>query len=77
MGKELARYGIRTGTVAPGFIETEMTASMRPDMLERIAASVPLKHLGGPDHIAQSVAFVFDNDYFTARIIECDGGLRL
>tara|TARA_Y100001951_G_C11290889_1_gene272083 strand:+ start:1022 stop:1783 length:762 start_codon:yes stop_codon:yes gene_type:complete len=76
-GKELARYGIRTGTVAPGFIETEMTASMRPDMLERIAASVPLKHLGEPDHIAQSVAFVFDNDYFTARIIECDGGLRL
>jgi 3-oxoacyl-[acyl-carrier protein] reductase len=54
-----------------------MTASMRPDMLERIAASVPLKHLGEPDHIAQSVAFVFDNDYFTARIIECDGGLRL
>ena len=76
-GKELARYGIRTGTVAPGFIETEMTASMRPDMLERIAASVPLKYLGEPDHIAQSVAFVFDNDYFTARIIECDGGLRL
>ncbi|WP_311063955.1 SDR family oxidoreductase [Halomonas sp. DWK9] len=76
-GKELARYGVRTGTVAPGFIETEMTASMRPDMLERIASSVPLKQLGEPDHIAQSVAFIFENDYFTARIIECDGGLRL
>ncbi|MGM0831441.1 MAG: SDR family oxidoreductase [Pseudomonadota bacterium] len=76
-GKELARYGIRTGTVAPGFIETEMTAAMRPDMLERIASSVPLKQLGHPDNIAQSVAFIFENDYFTARIIECDGGLRL
>lgn len=76
-GKELARYGIRTGTVAPGFIATDMTASMRPDMLERIAASVPLKQLGEPDDIAQSVAFIFENDYFTARIIECDGGLRL
>ncbi len=76
-GKELARYGVRTGTVAPGFIETEMTASMRPDMLERIESNVPLKHLGEPDHIAQSVAFIFNNDYFTARIIECDGGLRL
>ncbi|MFC7367789.1 MULTISPECIES: SDR family oxidoreductase [Vreelandella] len=76
-GKELARYGIRTGTVAPGFIATDMTASMRPDMLERISASVPLQHLGEADNIAQSVAFIFENDYFTARIIECDGGLRL
>ncbi len=76
-GKELARYGIRTGTVAPGFIATDMTASMRSDMLDRIAASVPLQHLGEPDNIAQSVAFIFENDYFTARIIECDGGLRL
>lgn len=76
-GKELARYGIRTGTVAPGFVETEMTAAMRPDMLERISSSVPLKRLGDPDNIAQSVAFIFENEYFTGRIIECDGGLRL
>ncbi|MCB8890015.1 SDR family oxidoreductase [Vreelandella malpeensis] len=75
--KELARYAIRTATVAPGFVATEMTAAMRPDMLERIAQSVPLNRLGEPDHIAQSVAFAFDNDYFTGRIIECDGGLRL
>ena len=76
-GKELARYGIRTGTVAPGFVATDMTASMRPDMLERIAESVPLERLGEPGDIAKSVAFIFDNDYFSARIIECDGGLRL
>lgn len=76
-GKELARYGIRTGTVAPGFIATDMTASMRSDMLERISTSVPLKRLGDPEDIAKSVAFIFDNDYFSARIIECDGGLRL
>ncbi len=75
--QELARYGIRTGTVAPGFIATEMTAAMRPDMLERISSSVPLKRLGEPDNIAQSVAFVMENDYFSGRIIECDGGLRL
>ena len=76
-GKELARYGIRTGTVAPGFIETPMTAAMRPDMVEKVAARIPLKRLGEADNIAQSVAFIFDNDYFTGRIIECDGGLRL
>ncbi|WP_447556382.1 SDR family oxidoreductase [Vreelandella sp. EE22] len=76
-GKELARHNIRTATVAPGFVSTDMTAAMRPDMLERITQSVPLKTLGEPSHIAQSIAFVFENDYFTARIIECDGGLRL
>ncbi|WP_346797865.1 SDR family oxidoreductase [Halomonas sp. Bachu 37] len=75
--RELARHGIRTGTVAPGFIATEMTSAMRPDMLERIASNVPLKRLGEPDNIAQAVAFIFANDYFTGRTIECDGGLRL
>jgi 3-oxoacyl-[acyl-carrier protein] reductase len=74
---ELARYGIRTGTVAPGFINTEMTAAMRPDMLERIASGVPLKRLGEAENIVQSVEFILTNDYFTGRIIECDGGLRL
>ncbi len=75
--KELARYGIRVGAVAPGFIETDMTASMRDDMLEKLTAGVPLRRLGDPDHIAQSVAFIFENDYYTGRVIECDGGLRL
>ena len=74
---ELSRYGLRTGTVAPGFINTEMTASMRADMLERIESGIPLKRLGEADNIAQSVEFILTNDYFTGRIIECDGGLRL
>ncbi|CBV42756.1 SDR family oxidoreductase [Halomonas elongata] len=74
---ELARHGIRVGGVAPGFIETEMTASIRQDMLERITSGVPLKRLGQPEDIAESVAFIFENDYFTGRILECDGGLRL
>ncbi|WP_163574487.1 SDR family oxidoreductase [Halomonas faecis] len=75
--KELARYGIRAGAVAPGFIETDMTASMRQDMLDKLTAGVPLKRLGQPEDIAESVAFIFANDYFTGRVIECDGGLRL
>lgn len=74
---ELSRYGIRVGAVAPGFIETDMTASMRDDMLERLTSGVPLKRLGQPEEIAESVAFIMANDYFTGRVIECDGGLRL
>lgn len=75
--RELARHDIRVGAVAPGFIETEMTAAMREDMRERITAGVPLQRLGQPRDIAESVAFIFENDYFSGRVIECDGGLRL
>ncbi|MDI4638935.1 MULTISPECIES: SDR family oxidoreductase [Halomonadaceae] len=75
--KELARSGIRVGAVAPGFIETEMTASIRPDVLEKITKGIPLGKLGQPDDIAQSVAYIFANDYFSGRVIECDGGLRV
>lgn len=74
--RELARYGIRVGAVAPGFIETDMTASMRPEMLDRLIAGVPLKRLGRPEDIARSVGFIFENDYFSGRVIECDGALR-
>lgn len=75
--KELARYGIRVAGVAPGFIETEMVASMKPEALEKMTAGIPLKRLGKPLEIAHSVAYIFENDYFTGRILELDGGLRL
>ena len=75
--KELARHGIRVGAVAPGFIETEMTASIRPDVLEKITKGIPLGKLGLPEDIAHSVAYIFANDYFSGRVIECDGGLRV
>ena len=76
-GKELARYGIRTGSVAPGFINTEMVAGMKPEARDKITAGIPLKRMGEPDEIAKAVEFIFDNDYFTGRIIEVDGMLRL
>lgn len=75
--KELARYGIRVGAIAPGFIATEMVASMKPEALEKMAAAIPLKRLGLPEEIASTAAFIFENDYFTGRVIELDGGIRL
>lgn len=75
--KELARYNIRVGAIAPGFIETEMTQGMKPEALAKLSAGIPLKRMGKPDEIAHSAAFIFENDYFTGRIIECDGGLRI
>jgi len=75
--KELARYGIRTGSIAPGFTHTDILATMRPDVLEKMMAPVPLKRLGNPPEIAQAVRFIFENDFFTGRCLEVDGGLRI
>ena len=74
--KELARYGIRTGAIAPGFIATEMVASMKPEALEKMAAGIPLKRLGEPAEIAQMAVAIFENDYISGRVFEVDGGLR-
>ena len=76
-GKELARYGIRTGAVAPGFINTEMVAAMKQEARDKITAGIPVRRMGEPDEIAQAVEFIFNNDYFSGRIIEVDGALRL
>ena len=75
--KELARFGIRVAGIAPGFIETEMTAGMKPEALERMTAGIPLKRMGKPEEIAHSAAYLFENDFYTGRILELDGGLRL
>src|SRR5216684_2634249 len=75
--KELARYGVRVGSIAPGFTHTDILASMRPEVLEKLTAPVPLKRLGQPEEIAHAVLFIFENDFFTGRCIEVDGGLRL
>jgi 3-oxoacyl-[acyl-carrier protein] reductase len=75
--KELARYGIRAGSVAPGFTRTDILSSMRPEVLNKLTAPVPLKRLGLPEEVAHAVQFIFENDFFTGRCIEVDGGLRL
>ncbi len=75
--KELARAGIRVAAIAPGFIQTEMTHSIKPEVLKRIESSIPLRRMGQPDEIAHAVQFILENDYFSGRIIEVDGGLRI
>ena len=75
--KELARYGIRVGAVAPGFIRTPMVAGMKPEALAKMTAPIPLGRLGHPEEIAHAVGFIFENDLFTGRCLEVDGGLRM
>ena len=74
--KELARYNIRTGAIAPRTINTDMIAAMKPEARDRLVGAVPLKRLGEPSNIAKAATFIFENDYFTGRVVEVDGGLR-
>jgi 3-oxoacyl-[acyl-carrier protein] reductase len=75
--KELARYGIRTGCIAPGLVETAMAAQMRPEMREMFIKSIPAQRLAEVEELAHAAKFIFENDYFTGRTLALDGGTRV
>ena len=75
--KELARHGIRVNAIAPGFVKTEMVASMRPEILEKLAAGIPAGRLCEPEEIADAAHYLLENDYMNGRVLEIDGALRL
>lgn len=73
--REFAAFGIRVGAVAPGMIETPMTAGMSQKALESFVASIPVGRIGQPEDIWLAVRFILECDYFTGRTIDVDGGL--
>lgn len=75
--RELAKFGIRVGAIAPGFVRTPMVEEMRPEMLEKMVQPVPLRRIGEPAEIWEAIRFVVRCDYFTGRVVEVDGGLVL
>jgi 3-oxoacyl-[acyl-carrier protein] reductase len=75
--KELARYGIRAGAIAPGFTRTEILDSMKPEMIERALNAVPLRRMAEPFEMAHAAIFIAENDYFSGRVIEVDGAQRI
>jgi 3-oxoacyl-[acyl-carrier protein] reductase len=54
-----------------------MVAEMKPEVLAKVTAPVSLGRLGEPEEISRAVGFIFENDFFTGRCLEVDGGLRL
>ncbi|WP_373046514.1 SDR family oxidoreductase [Vulgatibacter sp.] len=75
--KEFAPYGIRVGAVAPGMVETPMTAGMNEKAREAMIKMIPVGRTGQPEDIWQAVKFVLECDYFNGRTIDVDGGLSL
>ncbi|MBD8511135.1 SDR family oxidoreductase [Photobacterium sp. CAU 1568] len=75
--KELGRYGIRAAAIAPGVVRTAMADQMPQEAIDRLEKMIPLKRVGQAKEIAHAVKFILENDYFTGRVLEVDGGMRM
>ena len=79
LAKEVASRNITVNAVAPGFIETQMTAVLKEDIKEEIAKKIPLKRMGTPQDVANVVKFLASSDssYITGQVIHIDGGMLM
>jgi 3-oxoacyl-[acyl-carrier protein] reductase len=79
VARELATRGVTCNAIAPGAIETPMTASMDQDALKALIATVPMGHMGKAEDIAACVAFLASDDakYITGEVIRVDGGIAM
>lgn len=75
--RELASRSITVNAVAPGFVETEMTASLEEKVRESYVQSIPLKRLGTPEDIAEAVAFLASSraSWITGQVLAVNGGM--
>jgi 3-oxoacyl-[acyl-carrier protein] reductase len=77
VAKEFASRNILANAIAPGFIETDMTAAMTPDARAALTGSIPLERLGSPRDVASMVAFLASDHaaYITGQVLVVDGGM--
>ena len=79
LAKEVASRNILINAVAPGFIETDMTNVLKPEIKEQIAKNIPLKRMGTAEDVANVVKFLAskDSSYITGQVINIDGGMLM
>ncbi len=76
--RDLAQFGIRVNTIAPGIIDTPMLAGVTEEYRKGLEAGVPFpSRLGRPDEYAQLAAFIVEHDYLNGETIRMDGALRM
>lgn len=77
--RELAARDVTVNAVAPGFVATDMTARMKPEVLEQLVQNVPLKRMAAPAEVADAVAFLASDKagYITGQVLHIDGGLGM
>ncbi len=79
VAREVASRGITVNAVAPGFIETEMTAAMTEKAREAVAAAIPIGRIGRPEDVAAAVLFLLSDAaaYITGQVLSVDGGFHM
>ncbi|MEO8130172.1 MAG: 3-oxoacyl-[acyl-carrier-protein] reductase [Bryobacteraceae bacterium] len=79
LAQEMASRGVTVNAVAPGFIETDMTSVLSPEVKEKVLAGIPLKRMGTPEDIAAAVAFLASDaaGYITGHVLDVNGGMYM
>ena len=79
LAQEMAAKGVTVNTVSPGYIGTEMVRAIKPDVLEKIVSTIPVKRLGTPEEIGAIVAWLAGDDsgFTTGADFSCNGGLHM
>lgn len=79
LAQEVAPYNIRVNAVAPGFVDTDMTATLNEKYREKVMKMVPLGRFGASDEVAHAVVFLVSDasQYITGQVIQIDGGLGI
>jgi acetoacetyl-CoA reductase len=79
LAQEMAAKGVTVNTVSPGYIGTDMVKAIRPDVLEKIVATIPVKRLGTPEEIGGIVGWLAGDEsgFTTGADFSCNGGLHM
>ena len=79
LAQEVATKGVTVNTVSPGYIGTDMVKAIRPDVLEKIVATIPVRRLGQPDEIGSIVAWLASDEsgFSTGADFSLNGGLHM
>jgi 3-oxoacyl-[acyl-carrier protein] reductase len=79
LAQEMASRNITINAIAPGFIDTDMTAALSPELKENMLSHIPLKRFGKPEDIAAAVKFLASEDagYITGHVLNVNGGMYM
>ena len=79
LAQEMANKGVTVNTVSPGYIGTDMVRAIKPEVLEKIIATIPVKRLGRPEEIGSIIGWLASEDsgFTTGAELSCNGGLHM